>query len=97
MFGRAELQEGMPQYEEYYTQLNPEMKKTDDDIRRLPELGAEGAKYYHQLDSNYMNSVFEFIDGYRHLADPGQPAVTPVEMTPQEATKRIKGFARQLR
>jgi ferredoxin len=59
-------------------------------------LGAEGAKYYHQLDSPYMVSVFEFIEGYRHLAAPGQPAVTPIEITPQEATTRIKGFARQL-
>lgn len=96
MFGRAELHEGMPQYEEYYTHLNPKMKKTDDDIRRLPELGAEGAKYYHQLDSPYMNSVFEFIEEFSHLAAPGQPAVTPVEMTLQEATTRIKGFARRL-
>ena len=40
MFGRAELHEDMPQYEEYYTHLNPGMKKTDDEMRRLPELGA---------------------------------------------------------
>ncbi len=96
MFGRAELRKGMTQYEEYYAHLNSKMKKTDDEIRRLPELGAEGAKYYHQLDSPYMVSVFEFIEGYRHLAAPGQPAVTPIEITPQEATTRIKGFARQL-
>ena len=96
MFGRAELREGMPQYEEYYAHLNPRMKKTDDQIRRLPELGAEGAKYYHPLDSPYMVSVFEFIEGYSHLAEPGQPVVKPIEITPEEATMRIKGFARQL-
>ena len=96
MFGRAELHEDMPQYEEYYTHLNPGMKKTDDEMRRLPELGAGGAKYYHQLDSPYMTSVFEFIDGYRQLAEPGQPVVGPIEISPQEATRRLKGFARQL-
>jgi reductive dehalogenase len=96
IFGRAELRKGMPQYEEYYTQLNPEMKKADDDLRRMPELGAPGAKYYDQLDSPYMVSVFEFIEGYRHLADPGRPAVAPIEITAREATARIKGFARHL-
>ena len=74
MFGRAELRKGMAQYEEYYTHLNPKMKKTDDDLRRMPELGDPGARYYHQLDSPYMVSVFECIEGYRHLAEPGQPA-----------------------
>jgi ferredoxin len=96
IFGRAELRKGMVQYEEYYAHLNPKMKKTDDALRRMPELGAPGARYYHQLDSPYMVSVFEFIEGYRHLAEPGQPEVTPIEITPQEATRRIKGFAQHL-
>jgi reductive dehalogenase len=96
IFGRAVLRKGLPQYEQYYTQLNPQMQKIDDDLRRMPELGAPGAKYYHRLDSPYMVSVFEFIEGYRHLADPGLPAIAPIEITAQEATRRIKGFARHL-
>lgn len=96
MFGRAELREGTPQYEEYYTRLNPKSKETDDGIRAMPELGGPGAKYYDELDSPYMVSVFEFIEKYRHLADPGHPGRSPAEVDPHEATRRIKGFARHL-
>ena len=96
MFGRAELREGTPQYEEYYTRLNPKSKDTDDGIRAMPELGGPGAKYYDELDSPYMVSVFEFIEKYRHLADPGHPVRTPADVGPREATRRIKGFARHL-
>jgi reductive dehalogenase len=96
MFGRAELRPGMPQYEEYYTRLNPQIKNTDDGIRSMPQLGAKGSKHYHRLDSPYGVSIFEFIEGYRHLAEPGQPTVKPIEITPQEAAKRIKGFAKHL-
>jgi reductive dehalogenase len=96
MFGRAELREGTSQYEEYYTDLNPGVKETDDGIRAMPELGGPGAKYYDELDSPYMVSVFEFIEKYRHLADPGEPGRSPAGIDPREATRRIKGFARHL-
>jgi len=96
MFGRAELREGTPQYETYYGDLNPGMKATDDHIRAMPELGAEGSRYFHSLDSPYMVSVFEFIKKYRHLAEPGEPKGEPVALTPEESTRRLKGFARHL-
>jgi reductive dehalogenase len=96
MFGRAELREGTPQYDEYYIHLNPKSKETDDGIRAMPELGGPGAKYYDHLDSPYMVSVFEFIEKYRHLADPGKPVGSPAAIDPHEATRRIKGFARHL-
>jgi len=96
MFGRAELREGTPQHEEYYTHLNPMSKETDDNIRAMPELGGPGAKYYDEIDSPYMVSVFEFIEKYRHLADPGNPGRNPVSIDPHEATRRVKGFARHL-
>jgi len=96
MFGRAELREGTPQYEKYYTELNPGVKETDDSIRAMPELGGPGAKYYDELDSPYMVSVFEFIEKYRHLADPGGPGQSPAGIDPSDATRRIKGFARHL-
>ena len=96
MFGRAELRKGTPQYEEYYAHLNPGAKEIDDAIRAMPELGQPGAKYYDELDSPYMVSVFEFIEKYRHLAEPGEPGRSAASIDPQEATRRIKGFARHL-
>ena len=47
MFGRMELKEGTPQYDEYYMHLNPEMKKVDDNLRSMPDLGEPGAKYFN--------------------------------------------------
>jgi ferredoxin len=96
MFGRAELRRGTPQYETYYRDLNADMQQTDDHIRSMPELGAPGSLYYNELDSPYMNSVFEFIEKFRHLADPGPPSAEPVKITSVEATRRLKGFARYL-
>ena len=68
-----------------HAHLNPGAKETDDGIRALPELGEPGAKYYDEFDSPYMVSVFEFIEKYRHLAEPGEPGRNPARMDPQEA------------
>jgi reductive dehalogenase len=43
-----------------------------------------------------MVSVFEYIEKYRHLADPGEPRRSPAGIDSHEATRRIKGFARYL-
>ncbi|MBW1668259.1 MAG: reductive dehalogenase [Deltaproteobacteria bacterium] len=95
-FGRMELKEGTPQYDEYYMHLNPEMKKVDDNLRSMPDLGEPGAKYFNKLDSPYMVSIFEFIEKIRHLADPGEPDQGPVSISPEEATRKIKGFGKFL-
>ena len=96
IFGRMELEEGTPEYDVYYSELNPQMKGFDDHLRSMPKLGAPGGKYYHEYDSPYFDAVFEFIANYNHLADPGPPTTEPGELRPQEATRRIKGFARHL-
>lgn len=96
MFGRNELKKGSPQYEAYYTKLNPSMKDTDDHIRSMPELGDPGGTYYHEYDSQYMCALFETIEKIRHLADPGEPVGEPAPMRPDEATRRIKGFGKHL-
>jgi hypothetical protein len=47
IFGRMELEPGMPQYEKYYSELNPGVKGFDDHVRTMPKLGELGGEYSH--------------------------------------------------
>jgi ferredoxin len=96
IFGRMELEPGLPQYDEYYSKLNPQVKGFDDHLRTMPKLGELGGEYSHELDSPYFDALFEFIAKYNHLADPGIPNADRVTLSPEEATRRIKGFATHL-
>ena len=96
IFGRMELEPGMAQYEKYYSRLNPRIKSFDDHLRTLPKLGEIGGEYSHKLDSPYFDALFEFIAKYNHLADPGSPGSEPIDLTAEEATRRVKGFAKHL-
>jgi ferredoxin len=96
IFGRMELEPGLPQYEKYYSELNPQVKGFDDHVRTMPKLGQPGGEYAHELDSPYFDALFEFIAKYNHLADPGIPGSNPIKLTAEAATRRVKGFARHL-
>jgi len=96
IFGRMELAPGMAQYEKYYSELNPQVKGFDDHLRTMPKLGEPGGEYAHELDSPYFDVLFEFIAKYNHLADPGPPAARRMHLSREEATRRLKGFARHL-
>jgi ferredoxin len=96
IFGRMGLESGMPQYEKYYSELNPQVKGFDDHLRTMPKLGEFGGEYYHELDSPYFDALFEFIAKYNQLADPGSPVAKPICLSAGQATRRVKGFARHL-
>jgi len=85
IFGRMDLNPEVPQYEEYYSTLNPGMKRFDDHLRTMPGLGDPGSEHANHMDSPYIKAIFKYIDGFNHLADPGEPEVDPVEITPEEA------------
>jgi reductive dehalogenase len=91
-----ELDQDTWQYEEYYSNLNPDVKKFDDHLRELPSIGDPGGIYAHPFDSRYFQAVFKYIEKFNHLADPGSPSSDPVDITAEEATKRIKGFGKYL-
>ena len=50
IFGRMELRSDTWQYEEYYSNINPDVKKFDDHLRELPSIGDPGGIYAHPLD-----------------------------------------------
>ena len=93
IFGRMGLEPGMPQYDKYYSELNPQVKGFDDHVRTMPKLGEPGGEYSHKLDSPYFGALFEFIAKYNHLADPGLPGTARIDLSRAEATRRVKGFA----
>jgi len=91
------LKPGAPEFEEFYRH-HPEMKKTDEAIRRLPSLGAPGSKSYHFLSSLYHIATFDVVSDVTRDVE-WKPELTgekPVQASPEEFTKRIKGFARYM-
>ncbi len=96
IFGRMKLIKGTSQYEEYYQKINPGIKRFDDNLRSMPPVGDPGGTYAHPLDSRYFQAVFKYIENFNSLADPGQPERDPIRLTPDEATKRVKGFTKYL-
>lgn len=91
------LQPGAPEFEEFYRQ-HPEKKKTDEAIRRLPSLGEPGSKSYHFLSSLYQEATFDVVSKITRDVEwkPKLAEGQPVWVSPEEFTKRIKGFARHL-
>jgi len=96
IFGRMGLLPGTAQYETYYRELNPDVRQVDDHLRSMPQLGEPGSKCYHPLDSHYSSAVFRFIEDFSHLVEPAVNTEKNGSITPEEAARRLKGFARYL-
>lgn len=89
------LEPGTAEFEEYY-EKHPEKKKKDESIRNLPSLGKQGSKSYHQITSLYQMATFDVVSKItREIEWEPEPIEdVPVKASPEELTKRIKGFAR---
>ncbi|MCP4728200.1 MAG: hypothetical protein GY863_24385, partial [bacterium] len=77
MFARDEYTQGTEKYEKYYS-MRPEKKKIDDKIRRFPRLLAPGGKFYDQIRSGYIASLFEVEEKLITLVD-GEVSPTKTE------------------
>lgn len=62
MFARMARKPTMPPYEEYYSR-HPELKESDDRIRRLPLLMEPGGLYYHDRVMQEAKAHFDAIAG----------------------------------
>jgi len=58
MFARSGLKVNTQEYKTYY-ERQPEKKKIDDKLRSLPRLLSSGGKYYDELRSKYVKSLFD--------------------------------------
>ncbi len=91
IFARADYRPGTPQYEQYYS-LHPEKKELDDWIRSLPQLCEKGGLFFHRLNSPICTAEFDFLEKLLELVD-GEVAPERVQLSPEEATRRLKGLA----
>lgn len=91
MFARARYSRGDARYETFYED-HPELKEVDDRIRELPHLGQPGSLSYDHINAPIHNALFEFIDRIRDTAD-GPVAGKRVDITPENASARLKGLA----
>lgn len=92
MFSRMARSKGTKEYEDYYKK-HPEYKEIDDEIRAMGEMNAEGAKFFHPLNSPIVDSTFEFLSDIRGLVEGGRQADHPVQASPEEFTKKLRGLA----
>jgi reductive dehalogenase len=89
---RHELKPGSPEWEKYY-QGHPELKEKDLAQHDLPGVLAVGAL----ADIKVVMSVFSFLAQIGHETMVTGPVETEkVEMTPERAAEKIKGFAKHM-
>jgi ferredoxin len=91
------LKPGTPEFEQYYS-AHPEKRAFDDEVRSLPGLAAPGSRTYDPLASHFQTATFEVLEGITREIDwPPAPAEDPpIQASPEESTRRVKGFARYL-
>ena len=88
MFARSSYKPGTEKYEEYYGK-NPEKKKTDDKIRRLPRLLEEGGHYYDPVLSKKVEDMFVVEESRVEEVD-GDVAPGRLETDIDSITREIK-------
>ena len=92
------LKPNTPEFEEYY-RIHPEKFEFDQKVRSLPPLGCSGSKTYDPFTSPFQIAMFEVLEENIVLDIDWEPEPlesTPVNASPEELTRRIKGFARYL-
>ena len=92
------LRPGTPEFEAYYRD-HPEMRAFDDEVRALPNLADPESKTYHRLVSPFQAATFDMIERITQGIDEWGPSPIepePVRSSPEEFTRRVKGFARYL-
>lgn len=92
MFARMNYKEGSENYKDYYDRC-PHMKETDDALRSLPEMGAEGSAMYNNINSPIVDAAFKYLSDIRKLSE-GRPAKNKIETDPAAMSEKIKGLAK---
>lgn len=91
------IKPGTPEFSAYY-QIHPEKLSIDEAIRALPPLGEPGSKTFHPLVTPFHAAIFDVLEKMTHDLEwtPKTNASETAQISPEEITKRIKGFARYL-
>jgi ferredoxin len=91
------IEPGSPEWEAYY-RSHPEKLSFDDRVRARPPLAGPGSKSYHRLSSPMQIACFDICEEIsRELEWRPRPIEKGgPEVSPEEMSARIKGFARYL-
>ena len=91
------LKPGLPEFDQYYRD-HPENLEIDQKTRDFPELSCPGSRSYHRLSSAFSAATFEVLESItRNIEwEPAPLEPDPIEASPEEFTRRIKGFAHYL-
>jgi ferredoxin len=91
------LEPGTPEFAAYYERY-PDKLAFDEKVRALPPLGGPGSRTYDPVTSPYQVACFESIEEISRAIEwePRPIEGAPVPLAPDEASRRIKGFARYL-
>lgn len=91
------LEPGTPDFDAYYEQ-HPDKVAFDEKVRALPPLAGPGSKTYHPLSSPFQIASFSLIEEISRDLEwsPSPVEGKPVEASPAEFAKRIKGYAHYL-
>lgn len=94
MFARGRYKAGDGKYEAFYAEY-PELQNGDDFTRTLPNIGEPGGETYDPLNASISNAFFGWIDRVRETVN-GEVSTNRHELTPEDASRRLKGLARWL-
>ncbi len=91
------IEPGTPEFDAYY-RARPEKMAIDERVRSLPHMGHPGTPTYHRLVSPFQNAASDVVKKItRDVEWDAEPLEgAPVQATPAEFTRRVKGFARYL-
>lgn len=92
MFARMARKPGSAAYEEYYGR-NPERQLSDDELRKMPPMGDETAKFYDPMDSLLVDATFGFLGDIKGLVDGPSPSAVKLEESAEVFTARLKEIA----
>jgi ferredoxin len=93
-FARARLRPGSPEYRTYY-ELRPENQVIDDKFRKLPGLLSPKAQKADPTIFASAEASFQLTEALREEVD-GRVSSIQVENTPEQNTRSMKDFARNL-
>ncbi|MBN2012512.1 4Fe-4S dicluster domain-containing protein [candidate division KSB1 bacterium] len=91
------LQPDTPEFLQYYHD-HPEIRDIDAAIRKLPALTEPGSRSYNPVDSPMMASIMDVVNSITRDIDwpPSTSNIKPFNLSPKDASQRIKAFARYL-
>ena len=94
MFARNELVPGTQRFDDYY-RAHPEHKTADDKFRRKAGLMSSDSLKYNEFLFSSAEASFQTVSSFHNICE-GEPAPRRVDVDPEQITRYLKTWAKQL-